>query len=213
MTSQDRYQGGAPTSTPNRHAPSGLRGIGIGGGRRVGDRVPGPVPHPDCVNSNCGVAIARAGRTHQPGETPIDHATFECNFAEDVLRRAGLRPTKQRAALAQILFCNGHRHVTAEALHETALRQGVAVSLATIYNTLHQFTKAGLLKDVPVDGSRSYFDTNTNDHHHFFDEDTGEVTDVPHHDLELKKMPEPPEGMEITRIDVVVRIRHRGGEE
>ncbi len=125
----------------------------------------------------------------------------------EMLKGSGLRPTRQRVALGNILFGRGHRHVSAEGLHEEAVSARVPVSLATVYNTLHQFTEVGLLREIAVDGTKTYFDTNTDDHHHFFDESTGAVTDIPSRSLSLTRVPEPPEGMEISRVDVVVRIR------
>ena len=123
------------------------------------------------------------------------------------LKQAGLRPTRQRLALAEILFGQGNRHVSAEALHEEALLKRVGVSVATIYNTLHQFTAAGLLREVAVDASRTYFDTNISDHNHFFVEDDGAVLDIPGQALSVGSLPTPPPGYEITRVDVVVRLR------
>jgi Fur family iron response transcriptional regulator len=123
------------------------------------------------------------------------------------LRQAGLRPTRQRLALAELLFRKGNRHLSAESLHEEALLDKVPVSLATIYNTLHQFTGAGLLREVAVDGSKTYFDTNTSDHHHFFVEDDNEVIDIPPGQMGVNSLPEPPPGYEISRVDVVVRLR------
>ena len=127
----------------------------------------------------------------------------------DMLKCAGLRPTRQRVALGDLLFARGHRHISAEGLHEEAVAARVPVSLATVYNTLHQFTEANLLREIAVDGTKTYFDTNTDDHHHFFDETNGEVTDIPGDALNLSRIPEAPEGMEIARVDVVVRIRPR----
>jgi Fur family iron response transcriptional regulator len=124
-----------------------------------------------------------------------------------MLRQSGLRPTRQRMALAEILFAHGNRHISAESLHDEATVQRVPVSLATIYNTLHQFTEAGLLREVAVDGSKTYFDTNTDDHHHFFVEDDNEVLDIPPGQMGVGRLPEPPPGYEISRIDVVVRLR------
>lgn len=124
-----------------------------------------------------------------------------------MLRQAGLRPTRQRMALAEILFAHGNRHISAETLHDEAVTRRVPVSLATIYNTLHQFTGAGLLREVAVDGSKTYFDTNTQDHHHFFVEDDNEVMDIPAGQMGVGRVPDPPEGYEISRIDVVVRLR------
>ena len=122
------------------------------------------------------------------------------------LRQAGLRPTRQRMSLAELLFGRGNRHLAAENLHEEAMLQRVPVSLATVYNTLHQFTEAGLLREVAVDGSKTYFDTNTTDHHHFFVEDDNEVFDIPV-GVDVSRIPEPPPGYEISRVDVVVRLR------
>lgn len=124
----------------------------------------------------------------------------------EMLRKAGLRPTRQRMALAEILFAKGDRHVTAELLHEEALANAVPISLATVYNTLHQFTGAGLLREVAVEGSKTYFDTNTSNHYHFFCEPDGELMDIQVGELEVQGLPEPPEGMEISRIDVLVRL-------
>lgn len=125
----------------------------------------------------------------------------------DRLRGAGLRPTRQRMALAKLLFESGDRHVTAEALHGEAQSADVRVSLATVYNTLHQFTDAGLLREIMVDSARSYFDTNTSDHHHFFLEDQGELTDIPVAEVEVNRLPTPPMGHAIERVDVVIRVR------
>lgn len=135
------------------------------------------------------------------------HAMRRPANVRGMLRESGLRPTRQRIALADILFADGNRHVSAEQLHEEALRARVPVSLATVYNTLHQFTEAGLLREVAVDGSKTYFDTNTSDHHHFFLEDENRVVDIPGEGLSIDNLPEAPEGMEIVRVDVVVRIR------
>ena len=124
-----------------------------------------------------------------------------------MLRENGLRPTRQRLALAFMLFGKGDRHVTAEMLYEEACKAKVTVSLATIYNTLHQFTDAGLLRQVTVDGSKTFFDTNVSEHHHFFVADENNLLDIPHSEVIISKMPMPPEGYEINRIDVVVRLR------
>ena len=124
----------------------------------------------------------------------------------DLLRRADLRPTRQRLALAKLLFENGHRHVTAESLHEEALDKNFDVSLATVYNTLHQFVEAGLLREIFVDASRSYFDTNTTEHHHLFFESSGRVEDVPADQVVVSELPPPPEGMKVRRVDVIIRL-------
>ncbi len=127
----------------------------------------------------------------------------------DRLRAAGLRPTRQRLALAKILFEGGDRHVTAEMLHAEVLNANVRVSLATVYNTLHQFTSCGLLREIVVDASRSYFDTNTSDHHHFFMEGSGDLVDIPGDDIVVSKLPQVPAGQQIKRVEVIVRV----GEE
>jgi len=124
------------------------------------------------------------------------------------LRHAGLRPTRQRVELGRLLFARGHRHISAEDLHAEAEAAGVRVSLATVYNTLHQFTGAGLLREVAVDASRTYFDTNVSDHHHFFVEGEGRLIDMKG-DFEIGRLPAPPEDMEITAVEVVVRVRRR----
>ena len=123
------------------------------------------------------------------------------------LRRADLRQTRQRIALASLLFGSGNRHVTPEALYEQATSLKIPVSLATVYNTLHQFTEAGLLNEIAVDGSRVYFDTNVTPHHHFLLGETNELFDIPGEALPVRFVREMPEGMEITRVDVVVRLR------
>jgi Fur family iron response transcriptional regulator len=124
------------------------------------------------------------------------------------LRLAGLRPTRQRIELGSILFAKGHRHISAEDLHAEAEAAGVQVSLATVYNALHQFTEAGLLREVAIDGGRTYFDTNTSDHHHFFVEDEARLIDLVGR-VGFDRLPEPPDGMEITAVELVVRVRRR----
>ncbi|EJW10325.1 Iron-responsive regulator Irr [Rhodovulum sp. PH10] len=129
---------------------------------------------------------------------------------KSMLRGVGLRPTLQRMALGWILFGRGHRHLTAEMLYEEASRARVPVSLATVYNTLHQFTDVGLLRQVAVDGSKTYFDTNVSEHHHFFIEDKNALVDIPTVDTSVGALPDLPEGYEVARVDVVVRLKPRG---
>ena len=124
----------------------------------------------------------------------------------DLLRRAGLRPTRQRVALATLLFCSGDRHVTAEILHEEAVKVGERVSLATVYNTLHQFKGAGLLREIAIGGQRAYFDTNVSNHNHYFVEADGRLMDIPSDAVRVDGLPEPPENFRISHIDVVVRL-------
>lgn len=123
------------------------------------------------------------------------------------LKAAGLRPTRQRLLLASLLFRAGDRHVTAEDLYGEALELGIRISLATVYNTLHQFTQAGMLRALAVEASKAYFDTNTSDHHHFFVEDDNRIVDIPDGLLTVGNVPAPPDGMEIANVDVIVRVR------
>lgn len=127
----------------------------------------------------------------------------------EMLQSVGLRPTRQRMALGWLLFSKGGRHLTAEMLYEEATNAKVPVSLATVYNTLNQLTDAGLLRQVSVDGSKTYFDTNVSSHHHFYIEGTHELVDIPDHNLSLTSLPEVPEGYEISRVDMVVRLRKK----
>ncbi|MGB8621875.1 MAG: iron response transcriptional regulator IrrA [Paracoccaceae bacterium] len=124
------------------------------------------------------------------------------------LAGAGLRPTRQRVALAALLVGDGgDRHVTAESLYAASSAAGEKVSLATVYNTLKAFCDAGLMQEVMVDGTKSYFDTNTHDHPHFFWEDDGRLTDAPADQLQITGLPEAPEGAEVAKVDVVIRLR------
>ena len=149
-------------------------------------------------------------------ELPVERLRVEptagrrtgCPFHDvrEMLREVGLRPTRQRLALGWLLFAKGDRHLTAEMLHEDALRARFPVSLATVYNTLHQFTAHGLLREVVVEPGRSYFDTNTTDHHHFFFESQGRLEDIPGDQVELARIPAPPMGTRVSRVDVIVRV-------
>ncbi|TCS65065.1 iron response transcriptional regulator IrrA [Varunaivibrio sulfuroxidans] len=128
------------------------------------------------------------------------------SHALEQLRTVGLRPTRQRLALAKLLFEGGDRHVTAEMLHAEALGSAIRVSLATVYNTLHQFTGAGLLREIVVDSSRSYFDTNNGMHHHYYFEKSGKLEDIPDDMIDVVGLPGIPQGTRLQRIDVVVRL-------
>jgi Fur family iron response transcriptional regulator len=139
------------------------------------------------------------GKTMRENSTPP--------FAAGRLRAAGLRPTRQRLELAAHLFAGDDRHVTAESLHDEVVNAGIKVSLATVYNTLHQFTAAGLLRQVVVDAARGYFDTNTGDHQHFFLEDEGTLIDIPGEAIEVAGIPSAPPGMIVDRVDVVIRVK------
>ena len=134
--------------------------------------------------------------------------TLEHDAGTHWLAKAGLRPTRQRVTLAALLIGDGqHRHVTAESLFEAAKHQGEAVSLATVYNTLRAFCDAWLMQEVTVDGSNSYFDTNTHDHPHFYWEQDGKLTDAPSEQLVIAQLPKAPAGAEIASVDVVIRLR------
>jgi len=125
---------------------------------------------------------------------------------EEKLKLAQLRPTRQRLALAGLLFTDNHRHVTAEQLHSDAIKNGIKISLATIYNNLHQFKNAGILREINVNSGKSYFDTDTSDHHHFYFEDRGHLEDIPAQTLYLDNLPNLPTGSHVSAVDVIVRI-------
>jgi Fur family iron response transcriptional regulator len=147
--------------------------------------------------------------TRTPAEDPSDPVVEDGACASDFPARlvaAGLRPTRQRVALGELLFGKGDRHVTAERLFDEATAAQMPVSLATVYNTLHQFTAAGLLREIAVDGARVYFDTNTTEHHHFLLEDDEELYDIAGA-VAVTNLPAPPAGLKIARVDVVVRLR------
>lgn len=128
------------------------------------------------------------------------------------LTDAGLRPTRQRLTLATLLIGDGRdRHVTAESLYEAACGADQSVSLATVYNTLRAFCDAGLMHEITVDGQRSYFDTRTDHHPHYYWEDDGYLTDAPATAIQIEGLPTPPENTEISRVDVVIRLRRRQG--
>ena len=126
--------------------------------------------------------------------------------ALDRLRDTGRRPTRQRMALARMLFDGGNRHISAEQLHNEVVTGNIRVSLATVYNTLHQFTEVGLLREIVVDAGRSYFDTNVSDHHHFFYERSGKLCDIPADMIGVTEIPEAPSGLKISRVEVIVRV-------
>jgi Fur family transcriptional regulator, iron response regulator len=135
-----------------------------------------------------------------------NHGDGKARSVSQLLKQAGLRPTRQRMALGTLLFEGGDRHVTAELLHAEAVAVGHHVSLATVYNTLHQFKRAGLLRELAINGSKGYFDTNTSNHNHFFIEADGELHDIPSDAIRVDGVPTPPAGMRISHIDVVVRL-------
>jgi len=122
------------------------------------------------------------------------------------LRAVGLRATRPRLDLARLLFQGENCHLTAESLHEDVQQAGLKMSLATIYNSLHQFTEAGLLRQVVVDSARSYFDTNTSDHHHFFISNENRLIDIPAEKVSVSDLPDVPAGLDITGVDVIIRL-------
>ena len=138
--------------------------------------------------------------------SPPDMAMRPTATVPEMLRQANLRPTRQRLTLGRLLFESGDRHVTAEQLHAEVTALGEHVSLATVYNTLHQFKRAGLVRELAIEGSKAYFDTNTSNHNHFLLETTGDLMDIPGDAIRVEGLPEPPEGMRITHVDVVVRV-------
>jgi len=129
----------------------------------------------------------------------------QTDLVRETLKSAGLRPTRQRLALGGLLFNGQDRHFTAEQLHDEARTAGFKVSVATIYNTLHQFTGSGLLREVVVDGSKTHFDTNTSNHHHFLFAD-GSLMDIPAGQMQVLGLPEPPAGSAVVRVDILVRL-------
>ena len=152
--------------------------------------------------------LARGAGSAQPTRTETELADCPCDDVKAMLRKRGLRPTRQRMALGRILFGRGgDRHVTAESLYEEARTARMPVSLATIYNTLHQFTKAGLLRQIAVDASRAFFDTNVTTHHHFLIESKNELVDIPCGDVVVGAVPRPPQGYEVARVDILIRLR------
>lgn len=144
--------------------------------------------------------VKRPTMTETPNTAPpVDVAAL--------LRAAGVRPTRQRQQLARLLFDGSDKHVTAEQMYEAAKQHGVPMALATVYNNLHQFTAAGLLRHVTVDAGCVYFDTHTGAHHHFYDTRTGELMDVPPADVQVAQLPPPPEGRTIAQVDIIIRLR------
>lgn len=135
---------------------------------------------------------------------------LEINRGTSWLAGGGLRPTRQRLALAALLVGDGqNRHVSAESLFQAANKTGEVVSLATVYNTLRAFSDAGLLREINVNGAKSYFDTRIDDHPHFFWEDSEKLTDAPAQDLEIARLPDAPQGTEVAKVDVVIRLRRK----
>jgi Fur family transcriptional regulator, iron response regulator len=152
--------------------------------------------------------LDRASQFHSETHSPMRYEELASQI-KDKLRNARLRPTRTRIALACMLFGQGNRHLTAEMLFEEATRARVPVALATVYNTLHEFTKVGFLRPVAIDPLKLYFDTNNTEHHHYYLEDRHELMDIPVTDVAVGETPVPPAGYEVVRVDVVVRLRRK----
>ena len=152
-----------------------------------------------------------AAETQPVGETvwPAKEGDLVSQDGIDVLRQAGLRPTRQRLMLGALLFSNGGCHVTADKIYNAAVEANMPISRATVYNTLNQFTDAGLLRQIGVDGSKSFFDTNPTTHHHFFVDQEDRLFDVPEPGVLIETLPEPLPGYEISAVDVVVHLRRK----
>ena len=157
------------------------------------------------MSMDLGAVAAVAEASGRAGRRGSSGAAVDGEVAR--LRRVGLRPTRQRVELARMLFGAGDRHVSAEAVYDEAMARGVRVSLATVYNTLKQFTEAGLLRELAVSGAKSWFDTRVDEHHHFYVEGEGAMADVEADQVALACLPPPPPGMAIVGWDVVIRLR------
>lgn len=159
------------------------------------------------------------GKDQDQHDGVVDHipwpqkspASCPINAVKSRLRAAGLRPTRQRMALGWLLFAKGDRHVSAEMLYEEALRAREPLSLATVYNTLRQFSEVGLLRQVSVSGPKTFFDTNVSEHHHFYNEDDETVVDIPGSTIQVAGLPQAPDGMVISSVEVIVRLRRADG--
>jgi Fur family transcriptional regulator, iron response regulator len=154
-----------------------------------------------------------AGGTDTQPEAALDKdeqslLQYDCS---DLLRQAGLRPTRQRLMLGEFLFSSGGRHVTADMIYTEAAAANMPVSRGTVYNTLNQFTEAGLLRQIGVDGSKSFFDTNPTTHHHFFVDHEDRLLDVPAPGVEIEQLPQPLPGYEVVGVDVIVHLRRKQG--
>jgi Fur family iron response transcriptional regulator len=147
-----------------------------------------------------------AGAEREPLPERVFRAKDACS---DLLCQAGLRPTRQRRMLAEFLFSNGGRHVTADMLYIEAVEANMRISRATVYNTLNQLTDAGLLRQIGIDGSKSFFDTNPTGHHHFFVDQEDRLLDVPEPGVQIDTLPQPLPGYEISGVDVVVHLRRK----
>ncbi len=154
-----------------------------------------------------------AGGTEMQSEAMFDEdeQIFQQYDCMGLLRQAGLRPTRQRLMLGEFLFSKGGRHVTADMIYTEAVAANMPISRATVYNTLHQFTDAGLLRQIGVDGSKSFFDTNPGTHHHFFVDHEDRLLDVPAPGVEIETLPQPLAGYEVVGGDVIVHLRRKLG--
>lgn len=133
----------------------------------------------------------------------------EPEAAGEVFDQRRIRVTQPRLALAQLLFGNGPRHVSAESLYSELVRSGAPGSLGSVYRSLKDLSGAGLVKRVPIYGSTAWFDTQIDPHHHFYAEDEDRVFDVPDAGIRIDDLPSPPEGYEFVGVDLLLRIRRR----
>lgn len=162
------------------------------------------------MGSHKGLPASQKPRRTAPPASPLGRLAG-CPFHDIRMKlcAAGLRPTRQRLALGWLLFAKGDRHLTAENLQEEAQASRVSISLATIYNSLNQFSQAGLLREIAIDGSKTYFDTNISDHHHFLVEDSNTLIDIPRVAINQEGVPQPPAGKFIAGVDVIIRLRDK----
>lgn len=123
------------------------------------------------------------------------------------LKKAGVTPTQQRVEIGQILFAKP-QHMSADQVLTVVNKTGPLVSKATIYNTLGLFARMGLVKEVIVDPTKVFYDSNVTDHYHFYSMDSGELIDIQGEQLRLERMPNLPEGMEAQGVDIVIRVRN-----
>ena len=133
------------------------------------------------------------------------HKTVKQHLA-GFLQKFGVRPTRQRLDLSALLFDGQHKHVTAEELLSVARSKKIRVSLATIYNSLNHFVKVGMLQETSMGAGKTYFDTNTDLHHHFFDEESGRLWDIPASAVKVDYSAAAPEGLAVDRVSVTIRL-------
>ena len=131
------------------------------------------------------------------------------DVCEQRLTQCGIRPTAQRVRIASMLL-SSPQHLSAEQILAGLRASGSRISKATVYNTLNLFAARGLIRQLSVDGSRAWFDSNVDAHYHFHDVDSGALIDVPVPAVEFSKLPPPPPGTEVAGIDLIIRLRRKG---